>query len=352
MRKPFLDNLRYSVVLLVVFYHVCYLFNSVGVLTNVSIPGIPAMDAVLYLCYPWFMITQFVISGACARYTLQKQTHKQFLKSKARRQLLPSIAGIFVIGWVSGWVTNQYTDMFAGNGDQIPGVIKYLIWCVSGTGALWFLHELFLANCLLVLIRKIDKKDRLWQLGGRIAFPVLCLLSVALWGSAQILNTPLIEVYRHGIYLFSFLIGYCVFSHECVHDMLAKAAPFLLAVAGVLAACYTVYYWGENYASMSCLQSLPTNLFAWFGMLAVFGVGKRWMDSQNAFTRYMTPRSFGIFALHYPFLALGAWTMDRLLHWPVWSMYIFLPAISALLLPAIIILVKKTPVVRMLLLGE
>ena len=82
MRKPFLDNLRYSIVLLVIFYHVFYLFNSVGVITNVDIPGIPALDAVLYVLYPWFMVTLFVISGICARYSLQKQTSKAFLKSK------------------------------------------------------------------------------------------------------------------------------------------------------------------------------------------------------------------------------------------------------------------------------
>ena len=46
MRKPFLDNLRYGIVLLVIVYHVCYLFNSVGVVTNVVVPGIPAMDVV------------------------------------------------------------------------------------------------------------------------------------------------------------------------------------------------------------------------------------------------------------------------------------------------------------------
>ena len=51
MRKPFLDNLRYSIVLLVILYHVFYLFNSVGVITNVAIPGIPELDVVLYILH-------------------------------------------------------------------------------------------------------------------------------------------------------------------------------------------------------------------------------------------------------------------------------------------------------------
>ena len=86
MRKPFLDNLRYGIVLSVAVYHVFYQFNSVGVITNVLIPGIPALDAPLYVLYPWFMAALFMISGICARYSLEKQTGKQYLKGKVRRQ--------------------------------------------------------------------------------------------------------------------------------------------------------------------------------------------------------------------------------------------------------------------------
>lgn len=352
MRKPFLDQMRYSIVLLVIVYHICYLFNSAGVITNVVIPGIPAMDAILYLCYPWFMVALFLISGVCARYALQKQTHRQFLKTKARRQLLPALAGPFVIGWINGWITNQYVDLFGGAGPMIPGVIKYLIWCANGIGALWFLHELFLADCVLVLLRKLDRKDRLWQLGSKAGLPVVCLLGIALWGSAQILNTPVIEIYRNGIYLFAFLAGYCVFSHEHIQELLSKRAPVLIAVAAALGVSYTWVYWGKNYASMENLKSVLTNAYAWFGTLAVFGAFKRWLDRETAFTRYMAPRSFGFYVLHYPLLALGAYAMDRLLHLPVWSLYALLLLGSVLLLPPLVALVKRIPVVRALLLGE
>ena len=49
MRKHYLDNLRYGIVLLVVFYHIIYIFNSVGVITNVSISGVPQMDVFLFM---------------------------------------------------------------------------------------------------------------------------------------------------------------------------------------------------------------------------------------------------------------------------------------------------------------
>ena len=352
MRKPFLDNLRYSIVLLVIFYHVFYLFNSVGVITNVDIPGIPALDAVLYVLYPWFMVTLFVISGICARYSLQKQTNKEFLKSKVRRQLIPSVAIIFIIGWTSGWVTGQYADMFGTNGGSLPGFAKYLIWSLSGIGVLWFLHELLLVELVLVLLRKIDKEDRLHQLGGKVTMPILCLMVVVLWGSAQILNTPVIEVYRNGIYIFAFLLGYCVFSHNHIQEMLAKYAPALLGFSASLAVAYTVRFWGENYASLDNLKEFLTNAYAWNATLAVLGAGKRWMDKETGFTRYMAPRSFGFYVLHYPVLALGAWAMDKLLHLPVWSMYLLLPVLLAIILPPLVAVIKRIPVLKTLILGE
>lgn len=352
MRKPFLDNLRYYIVLLVILYHVFYLFNSVGVITNVAIPGIPELDVLLYVLYPWFMVTMFVISGICARYSLRKQTDKDFLKSKVRRQLIPSIAIIFIIGWTSGWVTSRYTDMFGTNGDLIPGFAKYLIWSLSGIGVLWFLHQLLLADVVLVLLRKIDKHDRLWQLGGKSNTIILCLLVFALWGSAQILNTPVIEVYRNGIYIFAFLAGYFLFSHDHIQELLAKSAPVLLAVSGILAVIFTAFYWGENYASMENLKSFLTNAYAWFATLAVLGSGKRWLDKETRFTRYMASRSFGFYVLHYPLLVLGAFAMDKFLHLPVWSMYLLLPVATVLVLPPLVAFIKRIPILKTLILGN
>ena len=313
MRKPFLDNLRYGIVLSVAVYHVFYQFNSVGVITNVLIPGIPALDAPLYVLYPWFMAALFMISGICARYSLEKQTGKQYLKGKVRRQLIPSIAIIFLIGWSTGWVTDQYANIFGGG--QVPGFAKYLVWCMSGIGVLWFLHELLLCEVVLVLIRKLDKKDWLWQLGGKANFPVICLLVLGMWGSAYILNTPVIEVYRNGFYLFCFLAGYILFSHEQIQSLLAKWAPCMLAVSGVLAVVYTVHFWGQNYAALRNLKAPLTNLYAWFACLGVLGAGKRWLDKETAFTRCMASRSFGIYVLHNPLLVLLAQPLGTISPW-------------------------------------
>lgn len=352
MRKTYLDNLRYGIVLLVIVYHVFYMFNSLGIIRNVNIAGIPQLDVIMYVVYPWFMVALFVISGMGARYALEKLSGKQYLKGRVKKILVPSIAGIFIIGWVGGWVNNQYNDMFAGAGDLIPGFVKYFIYCFAGIGPLWYMHQLFLATLVLLLIRKLDKKDKLGALGAKTNLIALFLLVFAVWGSAQIFNTPLIEVYRNGIYIFMFLLGYYVFSHEKVQELLQNRALLFLAIAVTVCVIYIVYYQGENYTAMENLKSFLTNLYAWFGTLAVLGCGRKWFHKESAFTRYMRNNSFGFYVLHLPLMVILAYVLDKLLHVPagIW-MYVLLAVSVAILLPIVTLIVRKIPIVNRLVLG-
>lgn len=351
MRRPFLDALRGSVVLLVVVYHAVYLLNGVGVLSNVSIPGIAQMDVLLYALYPWFMVCLFAVAGASARYALSARGAKAFLRDKLRRVLLPSVAGVFLIGWLSGYVTFRYNPAMFG-GASVPDPVKYLIFCMAGIGPLWFLHELFLCDLALLLVLRLDRRGALLRLGKRATLPALVLLALPVWASAQVLNPPVVEVYRSGIYPFSFLLGYFVLSHEQVQRHLSEAAPGLLGAAVAVGLLYTARNWGQNYAAMDSLKAPLTNAFAWLGTLAAFACTKRWADRQTRFTRFMRRNGFAIFALHYPLMALSACFLDRALHLPAAAIYPLLLVMQAALLPPVVLLIRRIAPLRRLILGE
>lgn len=351
MRKHYIDNLRSGIVLLVIFYHIIYNFNSIGVIRNVTIQGVPEMDVFLYIIYPWFMACMFLLAGISARYSLNVRTDRQFLKERVQKLLVPSIAGIFILGWVCGFITDQYADMFQGAGNQIPGVVRYLIYCVAGIGPLWFMHELILASLILVLLRKIDKNDKIWNLCKKVNLPIILLLVFAVWGSANILNTPLIEIYRNGIYIFMFLLGYYVFSHDEIQNLLEKYRYLFLAAAVILCVIYTVHYWGMNYSEMGNLKSLLTNVYAWFMILAVLGCGKAWFDKETGFTIYMRKRSFAFYVLHYPLMVILTYVVDSCFTVPPLLFYFILIILEILLLPPVYEIISRIPVLRRLLLG-
>ena len=73
MRKPYLDNLRWAAVVLVMLYHVIYMFNASGVAGSTGhFAEVQPQDALMPAVYPWFMVLLFVIAGISARYALQK----------------------------------------------------------------------------------------------------------------------------------------------------------------------------------------------------------------------------------------------------------------------------------------
>lgn len=351
MRRPFLDNARNAIVLSVVVYHVIYLFNSVGVIRNVTLQGIPALDTVLYLLSPWFMCALFAISGIASRYALEKRTRRALLKERAVRILAPCVCGVFLLGWLTGYVTSLYTDFFAGNGGQVPGIVKYLVFCFAGIGPLWFGHQLFLVSAALVLVLKLDKHDRLSALGERVSLPALLGLAALVWACAQVGNAPVVEVYRNGLYLCLFFLGYFVLSHDRVLALLGRYAPLFLGLAAAGELAFTLAYFGENYAALEAVQSPLCCFCAWFGTLAILGSFYRWGNRETSATRWLSRRCFGIYALHYPALMCGVLLL-RLTPAPVWSYYPLLLGWVIVAVPPAYEVLSRTPALRLLLLGE
>lgn len=348
MRKIYLDNIRWATVLLVLFYHVCYIFNGVGV--PGGIPGavsLPAFDAVTYVVYPWLMVLLFVVAGMSARYALQKRTGKQFIRERAIKLLVPSTSGLFVIHWITG-----YLNLKMGGGlAYIPAALVYPVSVISGIGPLWFIQMLFVFSCILVLLKKIDKGDRIWAQCGKANLPVILPLFVWIFGAAQILNLPVLTMYRFGIYLASFLIGYYIFSHDSVQETTEKICVPMLCLALVGAVFYTIYYYGQNYTSPACLQSIWTNLYLWVVILAVIGCSKKYFYQETAFTRYMARSSFGLYILHYPILAITCYILHNYFDLPaIWN-YMIALTVEVTMTFAMYEGIKRVPVVRYLVLG-
>jgi len=70
MRRHYLDNVRWITVVLVVVYHVVYMYNGQGipgVVGRLSDREAQVIDLLQYMLYPWFMSLLFIVSGISAR---------------------------------------------------------------------------------------------------------------------------------------------------------------------------------------------------------------------------------------------------------------------------------------------
>ena len=216
-RRIYLVNIRWITVVIVVIYHIIYMFNGVqpfGVIGPFKKHQL--QDAFQYVVYPWFMALLFVVSGMSARYYLEKHDTKTFVREKTRKLLVPSTIGLLVFQWILGYYNMKISGAFESF-ESVPGIVRYMIMAISGIGVLWYIQVLWIFSMLLLLVRKFER-DRIWKKGEKTPVWLLVLLTVCVYGFSQVLNTPVVTVYRFGIYGFCFFTGYFIFSHDFMYQ--------------------------------------------------------------------------------------------------------------------------------------
>lgn len=311
MRKHYVDNIRWITVLLVVLYHVVYMYNGVATAGVIGpFYQVQYQDMLQYLLYPWFMVILFVVSGMSSRFYLEKHTIKEFIANRTRKLLVPSTIGLFAFQWILGYFNMAISNAFEAMPDTMPKIILYLIMAMSGTGVLWYIQMLWLFSIGIAIIHKFEK-GKLFHACEKVNPIILIFLGVLVWGAAQMLNTPIIAVYRFGIYSVSFLLGYFVFVHESVIEKLSRYWHILTAIAIVLGIGYAVYYFGENYAIEPIVNSPFSIAYGWMAIVAIFAVMKKWGNQTNIFCEWMKKKSFGLYVFHYLPLASVAYYMNR-----------------------------------------
>lgn len=351
MRKYYIDNIRWATVVLVVIYHVIYMFNGItteGVIGPVT--AFHGQDVLQYLLYPWFMVILFIISGMCSKFYLDSHSGKEFLKARTRKLLVPSTIGLFVFQWLQGYMNMAISDAFSNMPAGMPKPVLFLIMILSGTGVLWTIQLMWVFSVLLLFVRKIEKGNLL-KFTEKTNILVLLLLGVFVWVSAQILNTPIVAVYRFGIYGFCFLLGYYVFSHDAVIGQLEKYCIPLLVAAGVFGVVYTVMYYGENYAVSPAVNCPLAVAYAWTACLAILGGGRRWWNKTNAFAAFMTKKSFGLYVFHY--LAISATAYALVTYTDISGIAVYGIALIAAFAGGLILFeaISRIPVIRWCVLG-
>ena len=364
MRKHWIDNLRWVTVLLVLFYHVIYFYNNKDVFGGIggfgTYPECPQyQDVVMYILYPWFMPMLFLLAGISARYALEKYDSKTWFKARTRKLLVPATIGLCVFQWMTGYF-NTAVAAQAGAFEGMPGVAKYCLWAVSGTGPLWFIQDLWLFSLLLLLVRKLDGKEKFWKACGKLNIVCIIMLGVVYWAAEQLLiHDPrpdsadgLYNLYKPLFYFIVFLMGYFVFSHDSAQEALKKAWIPLLGCAAVAGIILIVTTFGENNTTPDYLGSPLNCLYGWLACLSLMGWFQARFNGTDTFAGYMAKSSFGLYIVHYLVVASFGYMMKMYTQLPPWSMYVILTLAVFSLSPLLYELLKRIPFVKWAVLGE
>ena len=303
-RKHYLDNIRWVITIVVILYHVFYMYNAegisgtVGKITNLNVQY---YDAFQYAVYPWLMPIFFIVSGISAKLYLEHHSAKEFAKDRTRRLLVPTTIGLLTFEFVQGLLNASMSDALKTMSSMpFPGnIIGITIASVlSGIGVLWYMQLLWLLCMILLLIRLIEK-GKLLKAGAKTPVWLIILFVIPVWGAAQILNTPIICVYRCGLYLTFFLLGYYVFSSEEVMEKIKKFFPVFAILAMGLGVAFVIVYFGQNYADKPINRTPLYAAYAYFGSLTILTGFAKYFDFTNPFCSFMSKKSLGLYMFHY-----------------------------------------------------
>lgn len=304
MRKTYLDNIRWITIVLVIVYHVIYMFNGV---TSYPVFGPfsdnQPQDIFQYVVYPWFMLLLFTVSGMCSRYELERRSTKEFVRLRTRKYLVPSTLGLLAGGFILG-----YYNVLIGGGLSdvltLPKPIVFMIFCFSGTGPLWYIQMLWIFSVLLVAIRKIEK-DKLYNLCSKAGIVVTILFTVVICGAAYVFNLPIV-VYRFGIYGAGFFFGYFVMSHDDVMEKMEKNWLWVDIMAIAAGIVYILMNLGKSYTDIEILERPECSIYAWLATVGIILFMKKWGNFENSFTKWMITKSWGLYVFHYLPMAVAS----------------------------------------------
>ena len=361
MRKHWIDNLRWATVLLVLLYHVVYFYNNKGVFGGVGGfgDGPQYQDVLMYILYPWFMPLLFLLAGISSRYSLEKVSAGQWFKSRTRKLLVPATIGLFVFQWMTGY----FNTLVAGRGEvlvNVPGPAKYFMCALSGIGPLWFIQLLWVLGIVLLILRAIDTKDQFYNLCGRANMVVIVLLGILFWvGEQTLIMKPraesldgLYNLYKPLFYIFPFLMGYFVFSHDKVQETLAKFWIPMMVFAVIAGSVLIITTFGQDNTTPRYMASPLNNLYGWLMCLAMMGWFKAKFDCTNKFASYMTKSSFGLYIVHYLVIASLGYMMYRHTSLPPFAMYLILTVAVFTISPVLYEVLHRIPFVRWCVFGE
>ena len=361
MRKHWIDNLRWVTVLLVLLYHVVYFYNNKGVFGGIVGfgDGPQYQDVLMYILYPWFMPLLFLLAGVSSRYSLEKVSAGQWFKSRTRKLLVPGTIGLFVFQWMTGY----FNTLVAGRGDvltNVPGPAKYFMCALSGIGPLWFIQLLWVLGIILLIIRAIDGKDKFYNLCGKANIVVIVLLGILFWvGERTLIMEPrtesldgLYNLYKPLFYIFPFLMGYFVFSHDEVQEKVTKYWIPLMVAAIVAGLALIITTFGQDNTTPRYLSSPLNNLYGWLMCLAMMGWFKAKFDYTGKFAGYMTKSSFGLYIVHYLVIASLGYMMYRHTSLPPFAMYLILTVVVFTISPLLYEVLHRIPFVRWCVFGE
>ncbi len=305
MRKYYIDNIRWMIILLLVPYHAAMAWNVWGEPNYIYFESSKIISSIVVFFSPYFMPLMFFIAGISMRYALQKRTIGQYVLERTKKLLIPFIFGTVLIMPPVTYIADKFNYGYQGNLFRHYAVFFTRFTDLTGAdggfspGQFWFILYLFLISLIAAGIILLQRK--IMRLKDIDIPPVL----VFLWGLPLPLFSGVLSAGGKSLaeYTYIFLAGYYIFSND---DVISKAEKWkwMFLCIGITATILNVYLFIWSDTQQALLNTIAKYVSEWFMISSLPGIGKGYLNFNGKISEYMSARSYTFYIFHFIWVVL------------------------------------------------
>ena len=164
MRKHYIDNLRWMVILLLIPYHAAMAWNVWGEPNYIYFEGNAVISSIVVFLSPYFMPLMFLLAGISTKFSLQKRTVRQYILERLKKLLVPFASGTIFMMPLMTYLANKFNYGYTGNVFQHYTVFFTRFTDLTGAdggfsvGQFWFILYLFFISLIALGIILLQRK--------------------------------------------------------------------------------------------------------------------------------------------------------------------------------------------------
>jgi peptidoglycan/LPS O-acetylase OafA/YrhL len=321
-RRYDLDWLRTLAVLLVLPFHALLVFvmNPNSVVYMKATVDCVLCDKIAGSIAVWQMQLLFVIAGMSSAFALARRSGRQYLAERVTRLLIPFLFGMVALLPPMTYITQrwhgktltlaQHYARFFTLSPDLTGV-----WGTWTPAHLWFILFLFLFSLIalpLFLLLRSPRSLAFRQSAAAFLSRPFALLLLGLL-TALAAATEIMGAQNPVYYIVVFICGYLLATDDRYAAAITRDWPVYLALGIVLEAMRqsgTLY--APDGSLADTLGFFARYLNSWVWVLALLGLGRRFLNRPTRALAYLSEASFPFYILHMPVLTLVTYFLVRI----------------------------------------
>ena len=319
-RLIYVDQLRLFAVTAVFLIHVCEVFSPFDDWHITNVERSRLAGEITVVAAPWLMPLFMLLAGVSAWYSLQRRSNSSYVRERVARVFIPLVVGILVLVPPQVYLERRLHGQFQGS---FFSFLPHFFDGIYPTGNfswhhLWFLGHLFFYSVVALplfrylqrptgrkLLRRMaslcsGKAGLLW-----LALPLILERQI-LWGLFPERHMLTSDWSNHALLFVAFVYGFVLAGEPMLGAAIDKQWPSAL----MLALASSVLLIASTWVRQLPWHAPPPYTFAyltfwtlyavaaWTWMVAMLGVGRRWLTHDSALLRYGRDFGYGWYLVH------------------------------------------------------